>query len=72
MGYDRYLIAAVAFVSLIGYAALTLDWSFAVRINNAFIILATMWELNFLDALNTMTFSDAAIGKQRIRYLNIF
>lgn len=56
----RYLIAAVAFVSLIGYAALTLDWSFAVRINNAFIILATMWELNFLDALDTMTFSDAA------------
>ena len=56
----RYLIAAVAFVSLIGYGALTLDWSFAVRINNAFIILATMWELNFFNALNTMTFSDAA------------
>lgn len=56
----RYLVPAVAFVSLIGYTALTFDWSFAVRINNAFIILATMWELNFFEALSTMTFSDAA------------
>ena len=55
-----FLIGALLVTAALTYLALLVEWSFMDRISNAVLILWTMAQSNFFDALVNMSFEDAS------------